>query len=483
MPPDDYGDHPGNHVYYIDGYDQHGYDRKGFDKYGYNSDGLDSYGDPKKEAYELDLRDQWAEFRRYGRPGLVPSETAQRADFRLYLRAIVSDPNAIDDFGFCEDCGDPEWCDDLQGARGGTSLCESCWESWTRCESCEETYPGNEVSTLLNESDVCNGCRAATCSYCDSCDGYYWDGDEEEHEHDSRDDGCCESPQLTFAIRNNGDEPLASDTRATITLPSGVISAEGLAEIQNCLNRQYHDSSDYNFYRVASDLDALGDQWQTPAGNYTKRLSSHAYKAHGVKLTPEIVSQVGCIARDHSKPVDVRIEVTRDLNMSSADFGNDGSCWWSSYSASRCTLKTNGGFGLRTFDDDDEVSGRAWVMCLRQRNGKLYPTFDASPDAFVTFNGYGDLDGYAAARVLAHMAGWTYKKTGFRCDPMYVNNSSGYLVAPEPVVASHARDGVGLVVSQHSGLFSTEQLALTDKARREELAGAAIRERETADVP
>ncbi len=46
---------------------------------------------------------------------------------------------------------------------------------------------------------------------------------------------CCASPQRQFLIRNDGYEPLENDTRATITLPAGVISAPGLTQIRNNL--------------------------------------------------------------------------------------------------------------------------------------------------------------------------------------------------------------------------------------------------------
>jgi len=63
--------------------------------------------------------------------------------------------------------------------------------------------------------------------------------------------------------------------------------------------------------------------------------------------------------------------------------------------------------------------------------GNLIPTFDTeTPAAFVVFNGYGDLGGYAPARIMSHMAGMTYRKITFDAQPMYVNPGApgvGYL--------------------------------------------------------
>jgi hypothetical protein len=277
---------------------------------------------------------------------------------------------------------------------------------------------------------------------------------------------------MKFSIRNNDGEPLPNDTRTTISLPAGTISAEGLAAIQ----RYLYDSNPDGMYRLSYGLDPLGDQWQTKAGNYAKRLSGLAYKTYGVKLTPEIMSRVGCIARDHSKQADVAIEVTRELNQGAAAFGNPGSCWWSGYGYSRCALKTNGGFGLRTFGNFGRVHGRAWVMPLRQRNesdrrrGQGVPTFDTrTPDAFVVFNGYGDLGGYTAPRILAHMAGWTYRKIRFEASPMYVNSLSGYLVTREEIAERHAGE-LELYVSQHASLYEDERAEKEKAAARAEAA-------------
>jgi hypothetical protein len=242
----------------------------------------------------------------------------------------------------------------------------------------------------------------------------------------------------------------------TVSLPAGEIDSEGILAIYRLLVRN-------DLYDVAYMVTAetIGTTWQTREGNYTKRLSRAAYKATGKGLSPEIMSEIGTIARDHSKPVDFAIEVTRDLNQSAADFYHEDSCWWSSHSESRCALKSNGGIGLRSYDAPGPggVSGRAWIMPLKadwtnlQPTDKpnLRPTSDTvNPDAFIVFNGYGALSGYIPARILAHMAGMTYRKIAFDCDPMYVNSTAGYLVAPE-AIATHFTDGsLYLSVDQHN---------------------------------
>jgi hypothetical protein len=277
---------------------------------------------------------------------------------------------------------------------------------------------------------------------------------------------CCTSPQLEFSVRNDGRPPLENDTQATISLPGGAIATEGLREIRYLL-RNWYEGDTFPLTRLSSELAPLGDQWQTPAGNFTKRLSHYAYKNYAIKLPPEAVSQVGCLARNYStEAADWTIDITRNLNLDPADFYHEDSCWWTSYSDSRCALKTNGGLALRSFSRHGRVSGRAWVMPLRQENGKLYPTFNTtSPAAFVTFNGYGSLAGYAAPRIMGYVTGWTYRKIGFECPPMCVN-AGGILVAPEEITELYARKELFLAsVDRHASLFQDEQAMAAEASR------------------
>ena len=267
---------------------------------------------------------------------------------------------------------------------------------------------------------------------------------------------CCRSPQPDFLVPN-GEGTLASNTPAMIAMPANdAISREGIALIRELLRTDSTKPGWAYLYDLSYELSQLGEEWQTSKGNYAKRLSALAYKAYQLKLTPAMLARIGDIARAHSAAASLTVEVTRDLNKGPAYFANDGSCWWSSYSPSRCALKTNGGFGLRAVDDHGKVEGRAWVMPLRRNlRGLLIPTFNTqTPDALVTFNGYGTLQTLAPARVLASMTGWTYTQIEFECAPMYVN-AGGYLVAPEQTAQDVTT--LALAVPQHSRLFDDER--------------------------
>jgi hypothetical protein len=301
------------------------------------------------------------------------------------------------------------------------------------------------------------------------------------------DDDCCSSPQLEFTVRN-GTGTLANDTRATVTLPEGVISDAGINAIRTYLRHAGGASAIPAVYNGLHSLsydvgETVTAEWQSRGGNFTKRLSARAFKVHALKIDPEILAKVGNIARDHSKAVSVTIDVTRQLNQPSGYFYHDDSCWWGSYGSSRCALKTNGGFGLRALphNNDYGVTGRAWVLPLLRTGGpvvppvhfpprdargrfaerpevpgKLVPTFNTlNADAMVVFNGYGELGGYAPARIVADMTGWTYKRISFSADPMYIN-SGGFLIGPEEI--TQVTSELYLSIQRHSRLYHTEQL-------------------------
>jgi hypothetical protein len=402
-----------------------------------------------------------------------------RVKFVLDLRLLIADPGSVE-VEWCQDCELPIKSDVVESTRDGY-VCETCYEDYRDCDDCGVMVHYESTVYALSDETVCQRCSDHHYLFCDECDGYFHADNDGEHEHG----GCdCESPAQVFSMRNDGEPVLNQDERVTIALPSGVISQEGIDSIvQLVMNQGYNIKIDYNlphdeaevlyaertkWWTLARELDTLGDTWQTKEGNYTKRLSKLAHKSQGLKFPPELLSQVGCIARDNSTGVDFQVEVTRNLNLPAEDFYHEDSCWWQSYSESRCALKSNGGIGMRTFSNEygyDRVRGRAWIMPLRlDGDGELQATFDSlTPDAFIVFNGYGDLSGYAPARIVAHMAGMTYRKIGFDCSPMYVNNNSGYLVASEEIAEKYATAGaLHLCVDTHSFLHFSESRALVN---------------------
>jgi hypothetical protein len=402
-----------------DGYDKDGRDVDGFDRYGYNEDGYDRYG------YDRDG---------YDASGYDASGYDSNGYNEDGYDASGYDASGYDSNGYNEDGYDEDgynrygWDEDGYNSNGRNS------DGYDRAGYDEDGYDE---------------------------DGYDRDGNR-------RYDDCCESRQQEFTVRNDGDEPLANDVKTTLELPGGIISDEGMEAIGYYLRYKAPRGTDpymevdnalRSVYWQLQSAPELGNQWQRKDGNFAKRLSRFMYETYKVKLLPDVLSSVGNIARDHSKPVSVTFEVTRRLNESAEYFYHDDSCWWGGYADSRCALKTNGGFGMRSFGDYGSVAGRAWVMPLRQtEGGGLTPTLDTmTPDAFIVFNGYGTLEGYAAPRIMAHMSGMTYRKIAFAASPMYVN-SGGFLVAPEDIAAKYENSGLELRLQRHADL--TAELAI-----------------------
>jgi len=414
-------------------------------------------------------------------PELVPLATVDlqplwqqaqgtRMVFMGMVRGLVSDPDQVDYIRFCYHCTTPGLQnDDSLMLDGAYYLCSDvCAANYQRCSEC------NAIVSVLDHfhdtgtcQDLCGDCRDESYFWCDDCDAWYANDLAGDHKH-----GDCDCPtyETEFSIRH-GDVTLANDTYVQVQLPAGQISAEGISDITQYLRYDdyFNARTDPDTYRVSHNLEELGDQWQQRDGNYTKRLSRMAYKRFGVKIPPEMLSRVGDIAREHSRPVDFTVAITRELNMNPEEFCHSDSCWWQSYGTSRCALKSNGGFALRTFgppvitmgvEGYRYPAGRAWVMPLRydeQAYPAFRPTFETlTPDAFVVFNGYEELAGYNPARLLSHMVGWTYRKVAFSCDPMYVN-SGGYLVAPEPLAHRYTDQSISLTVNFHSTLHQIER--------------------------
>jgi hypothetical protein len=336
---------------------------------------------------------------------------------------------------FCEDCELPFFEGDLTdvGGRYETKyVCGlGCLDKYICCDRCDRFT--DDTTTTVSGSEWCDNCRENYASYCEDCDEYYDCDDSDDHAHNCE----CEAPHLRFEFPFSSlEEPpvtIREDERVEVHLPKGTISDVGLHEIANYVMEHIDNDTRWQVRNIIADK--VGPLWQAKRGNFTRRLSSALYQ-RGVKLDKNVIAQVGNLARQHASDGQAWwIELTRDLNQDAEYFYHDGSCWFSdgSYAISRCCLKQWGGLAIRTFSseraDSYHPTGRAWVQPL---DANLRPTHDAvHAHAYVVYNGYGDLEGYIACRIVAQMTGKTYKKISFDADGQYVNGESGYLVSDE----------------------------------------------------
>lgn len=329
----------------------------------------------------------------------------------------------------CSECDEPAWADKGLCAHDGDFLCRPCYESYYfTCYGCAQIHHDNGCQTLNGDS-YCEGCYDDRAYWCSECDEY----DDHEHEHEP--EQCeCDPPHRRFSFPADGDGFVREDERIAVELPAGAIPMEGIKAIHELLWQALASTGNIGSWDIWQVIEDLEPVWQTKKGNFTRRLSSALHKAHAIKLPSHVISEVGNVARQHSSGSTAwQVEFTRNLNAPRDEFANGDSCWWSSHAWSRCCFKSWGGLGLRSYIDETVEncypSGRAWVQPLDER---LQPTHDAAnAHAYVVYNGYGRLEGYTAARIVAHLTGRTYRKVTLSAGDQYVNSETGYLVADE----------------------------------------------------
>lgn len=361
-------------------------------------------------------------------------------DFTAAVEEITGEECVI-----CADCGTVAWTDCTTTVATGDHVCDdTCLDRYTSCDDCGEYFPSARV-TRVSSTDYCTAnCLDTNCTWCHDCDEFYLDCDSDEHCHDEDEQCDCEAPHRRFEFPNDGDGTVSQDERVTVELAKGTIDDEGIRRITELIRdaiRATRQSNDDWWILPPKIITEVGPLWQTKRGNFTRRLSAALFK-QGHKLPEGVISEVGNLARAHSSETACwLVEFTRALNGSAEEFCNEDSCWWGSegYSQSRCALKNWGGLGLRTYARDSQSSynpsGRAWVQPL---DATMKPTHDTvGAHAYVVFNGYGDMEGYVAARIVAHLTSRTYRKVGLNVSSVYVNGDTGFLVADEATCLAH----------------------------------------------
>lgn len=315
---------------------------------------------------------------------------------------------------------------------------------------------------------------------CATCQGYYPREDQQYHQHNGSD--CCFSPVEEFTINWAGHDPIPNGVITKVSLGEGEITSSGLHSIHTYLWQQRVVVEREQGVQAREDLRSLvnsiyraelGVAYKNSKGSFAKQVSRHAYNKYKLVIKPEWMTEIGNIAKAHCGAGDYFIETTRLLDQTAAELGNAGSCWWQSFWHSRCIMKSNGGFGMRTYDGPDgDVTGRTWVVPLRmgkfpsQGRPKFEPTFDTNTmDGFLVFNGYGRLPDPQNAALVASMNGMKYVRVETRTPyqnqegrGLYVNGNSGFLVASDEAIARYTENPtLEFKVKQHSDLFWREQ--------------------------
>lgn len=404
------------------------------------------------------------------------------------------------DYSICEDCEDLVNSEDVYTVeRGSRWVCSDCLDShYSECENCGESTHSDDMTTVYggdSEHDWCGHCRDSDASYCDQCGEYYSHDDDHSHTCD-----CTHPPMMRpFTVPTEGGASTSTaDVDITVSIDAGIpydilnrvqamLTETANAEVRATLPEGvdlYTERGLYPLWSAIQEVYGVGPEWKTSQGTYPKRLRRAIYNttkraridrltgrsmraghwqdgylhycnengpwmdedtakrhARGWSMPDEMVAAIGALTERYSRPVDTVVQVTRDLNMSAYDFGNDDSCWWglaANYGHSRCTFKASGGIGVRALGQWGSCEGRFWVLPLApDADGDLRVCPDESrATAWLVFNSYGVLSETAAPKVWSAMTGLRYMDVEVDGTDMYINEASTYLFAAPEVLSA-----------------------------------------------
>lgn len=341
---------------------------------------------------------------------------------------------------------------------GTEVVCASCFQYYFECDSCQTMVHRNAGVTVHEYGRVCRSCiddDRLGASACDRCGEWYmrdnliWDDNAEVyycHEHAPA--SQCEPQYVTFEFPalNSPQKSITNDEILAITVGQGEVSSQGMMEIRQYIQRKTaHKTTRAHGIDVPelTDGDQFDNVWQNKEGNVTKRIAKHLLVERSFKLSEEVMSEIGNLAKQHAgAPGTHYISITRDLNQSAEMFVHDGSCWWGSESHSRCELKAWYGFGVRTWSTPDQYGhpvSRAWLMPLNVSESgiagakpRFTDTHVLPADAYVLFNAYGAIEQMPYARIIASMVGKSYRRVCFEAGDMYIN-ANGILIAEQSI--------------------------------------------------
>ncbi len=231
-------------------------------------------------------------------------------------------------------------------------------------------------------------------------------------------------------------ENLELNKKISVVIPEGSIEESGIDQIKDCLYSALDNFRDQIFFQFEEILSRdIGLSWKSKLGTFPKRLSRYLYKNHQLKLSPEVMSKIGNIARENSIINEkYKIDFVDKFNWDDGDFGDDGSCFWSDHSETKDYMEESEDFAaIRFFDDNCEDGGcngcgkaRSWIY---GNGGGFYIIFNAY--------GYGLL---RQTRIMAYNLGLSYKKitlknNGEDSGKLFINNGNGYIIGEQEKIS------------------------------------------------
>lgn len=229
----------------------------------------------------------------------------------------------------------------------------------------------------------------------------------------------------------------------TITMPKpSVVPEEGRTQIHQLVARAVENDRFSPKQNVRLPYFSLLDfmpnyfedsawEWVIARGEYAgtlpKRISSIVYKKAGFNLPPEIMSEIGNIARKYTVGESLyHFDFTDQFDWEAGDFGDSGSCFWGGRAGARVMIQNAGGLALRFYTNATGERGfaRCWLLPIPRK------------EAIIAFNIYGlNGNGITVPRILSEFLGVPYKgqtvkflNNGSDDNTLYINGAAGWLV-------------------------------------------------------
>jgi polyhydroxyalkanoate synthesis regulator phasin len=240
-----------------------------------------------------------------------------------------------------------------------------------------------------------------------------------------------------------------------LNTPEGVISETGQNDIEWYLQTKLNglDETTGKWSETKRDYHPLPKEfewvWTTNRGTLPKRITSYYYKNWQVKLSPEIVTELGNRGKLHaSKAQTIVMDMTDSIDWQDGQFGDNGSCFWGEKSGAKSMIEKHG-FAVRAYKARDAYTikegdpivwshirgyARAWLAEVRR-------------NVVVVFNGYGEST-LNFARLLALKFGCSYKRinllnNGYDDGVLWINGAVGYLIGEHSKIEGFSKHDLG----------------------------------------
>jgi hypothetical protein len=179
--------------------------------------------------------------------------------------------------------------------------------------------------------------------------------------------------------------------------------------------------------------------WEVEGTRIHKRIKAAIYKRTGYNLPDALLRNIAEIAATDRNSNDTWVDVTTDFSWESGDFGDDGSCYWGSYSNARTSyLPKLAASAVRSYETYDNGqcghgTGRGWIYPV-----PFFKPENADLAVYVAFNPYGtfgnnhSLFGSICAMAASDQNGKPYKWARLydhNVDGCYVNGCD-FLIYP-----------------------------------------------------